>query len=108
MVEEIGVEELEQRLKDGLPTLLVDVRQEWEHELAALPDSLLIPLGQLPHRADEVEPEEGTLVVVYCHHGVRSLTGAVILSSQGIERAVSLAGGIDAWSEIVDPDVPKY
>lgn len=108
MVREITVTELEARLRKGEPTCLVDVRQPWEHELAKLPGSVLVPLGELPARHDEIEPAEGALTVVYCHHGVRSLSGAAFLERLGFAGVVSLAGGIDAWSLEVDPDVPRY
>jgi rhodanese-related sulfurtransferase len=67
---------------------------------------VLIPLGELAARVDEVQSGDAP-VVVYCHHGVRSLSGAAILRRAGIE-AVSLAGGIDRWSVAVDPNTPRY
>jgi adenylyltransferase/sulfurtransferase len=85
----------------------VDVRQPWEHETCALPGSVLIPLDELPARLDEVTPPKDALVVAYCHHGVRSLSAAVLLERAGI-AAFSLAGGIDAWSRDVDPLLPRY
>lgn len=105
---EIDVRELHRRLGEGEPTLLVDVREPWEHQLASLPGSTLIPLGTLYARAREVAPPAGTLVVTVCHHGVRSLSGAAILEQAGIAHVASLAGGIDAWSRLVDPQVPRY
>jgi rhodanese-related sulfurtransferase len=111
MIRQINVRELKKRLDAGEPTYLVDVRQPWEHETAAIPatvaDHVLIPLDQLADHVDEVTPPEGALVVAYCHHGVRSLNAAHILSQAGIE-AVSLAGGIDMWSLQIDPNVPRY
>jgi len=106
-VRQITVRELSERMAAGQPTYLVDVRQPWEHDTAALAGSLLVPLGELVERIDEVAPPEGALVVAYCHHGVRSLSAAALLARVGIE-AVSLAGGIDAWSREVDPGVPRY
>ena len=108
MAREISVEDLSLRLERGERPLLVDVRQPWEHELARLPDSLLLPLGELPSRAAEIRPAPGQLVVCYCHHGVRSLHGADVLSRAGLSDVVSLAGGIDAWSLQIDPSVPRY
>ena len=108
MVREISVDDLSRRLERGEEPLFVDVRQPWEHELARLPGSLLLPLGELPSRAAEVQPAPGQLVVCYCHHGVRSLHGAAVLSAAGVPGVVSLAGGIDAWSEQIDPSVPRY
>ena len=107
MVRQIDVNELKALLDGGGNVWLLDVRQPWEHALVALPQSTLIPLDQLGRRASEVVPGEGGLVVAYCHHGVRSLHAAQLLSLQGIE-AVSLAGGIDRWSSEIDPALPRY
>ena len=104
---EITPQELAARLRRKEPVLLLDVRQEWEHQTARLPGDVLIPLPELPARLDEVQPTPGQLVVAYCHHGVRSLSAAAILRNAGIE-AVSLAGGIDLWSRAVDAGVPRY
>ena len=91
---------------DARPALL-DVRFPDEHAWVALPDSVLIPLPELDERADELEALRGRPVVVYCHHGVRSLDGAAYLLSKGLE-AVSLRGGIDLYSRQVDPSLPRY
>jgi rhodanese-related sulfurtransferase len=108
MVREISVDDLSGRLERGERPLLVDVRQPWEYGLARLPGSLLLPLGELPSRTAEVRPAPGQLVVCYCHHGVRSLRAAEVLSGAGLAAVVSLAGGIDAWSLQIDPSVPRY
>lgn len=105
---QVGPHELSARLAAGESVYLVDVRQPWEHEAAALPDSVLIPLHELPARAGEVRPPPGALTVVYCHHGIRSLRAAAFLEQAGLPDVVSLAGGIDAWSLEVDPSVPRY
>ncbi|MCY1015305.1 rhodanese-like domain-containing protein [Pyxidicoccus sp. MSG2] len=86
---------------------LLDVRFPDEHAWVALPDSVLIPLPELDERADELEALRGRPVVVYCHHGVRSLDGAAYLMARGLE-AVSLKGGIDLYSRQVDPTLPRY
>jgi rhodanese-related sulfurtransferase len=108
MVAQITPRQLADRFAVGEPVYLVDVRQPEEHAYAALPDSTLVPLGELPARAAEVRPPAGALVVVYCHHGVRSLTGAAVLAQAGVGPVASLAGGIDAWSRLIDPAVPRY
>jgi adenylyltransferase/sulfurtransferase len=108
LVRQIQVRELAAKMAAGEPVYLLDVRQPWEHETAALPGSVLIPLDELVARAGEVRPPEGALVVVYCHHGIRSLSGAALLEQMGIANPLSLAGGIDAWSHHVDPKVPRY
>ena len=106
---EIRPEELKRRLEAGEQVYLLDVRQEWEHQAARLPfPDVLIPLQELPARLDEVHPQPGQLVVAYCHHGVRSLSAAAFLRNAGFESAVSLKGGIDLWSQVVDASVPRY
>jgi rhodanese-related sulfurtransferase len=87
--------------------VLLDVRFPDEHAYVALPGSVLIPLPELDERADELESFRGRPVVVYCHHGVRSLDGAAYLRSRGLD-AVSLRGGIDLYSRAVDPSLPRY
>ena len=108
MIHQIQPAELKARLDAGEPVYLVDVRNPDEHGYCHLPESLLIPLPELPGRVQEVEPPENSLVVVYCHHGIRSLTGAAILGQAGHVSVASLAGGIDAWSRLIDPQVPRY
>jgi adenylyltransferase/sulfurtransferase len=108
MIKEITARQLAMRQENGESFYLLDVRQPEEHALAALPNSTLIPLGQLPARAEEVKPPEGVPIVVYCHHGVRSQHGAAALLRLGHRDVYSLAGGIDAWSVEVDPAVPRY
>jgi rhodanese-related sulfurtransferase len=87
--------------------VLLDVREPWEFQAASLPDSLLMPMGDVTSRAHaELDPDAH--IVVLCHHGQRSLSVAMWLRGQGFERAQSLAGGIDAWSRVIDPRVPTY
>jgi rhodanese-related sulfurtransferase len=108
MIPQITVAELKRMRDAGEPVYLVDVRNPDEFAYCRLPDSLLIPLPELAARVEEVEPPAGASVVVMCHHGVRSLRGAAILRGAGHENAASLAGGIDAWSRLIDPAVPRY
>jgi rhodanese-related sulfurtransferase len=105
---EIDPRQLAEMLRRGEPLFLLDVRNGWEHELARLPDHALIPVQELGARLDEVRPPPGARIVCYCHHGVRSLTAASILRQAGFSGALSLAGGIDLWSRLIDPSVPRY
>lgn len=84
---------------------IVDVRQPWEHALARLPGSRLIPLGELADRAGELDP--GQPVATYCHRGVRSRFALAILRDLGFRDLAHLTGGIDAYSHL-DPTVPRY
>ncbi len=100
--------EIAARLRGGDPVFLLDVREPGEHEFVALPSSVLIPLGELAHRADELSSHQNSEIVVYCHHGIRSARAVGFLRSIGFPKAVNLAGGIDRWSTDVDPALPRY
>ncbi|HKI34612.1 MAG TPA: rhodanese-like domain-containing protein [Gemmataceae bacterium] len=108
MVTQIAPPDLAAKLRAGEAVYLLDVRQPSEYQVAALPNSVLIPLNELPARTAEVAPPAGALVVVYCHHGMRSLRAAAFLEQTGVANVASLAGGIDAWSCEIDPSVPRY
>lgn len=108
MIPQISVQELAAKLAERESVYLLDVRQPEEHAIAALPNSTLIPLDTLRGSVGNFEPPPDTLVVVYCHHGIRSLTATWILQEAGIRQVASLSGGIDAWSRKIDPTVPRY
>jgi rhodanese-related sulfurtransferase len=103
---QISAKEVNERVGRGDKLLLVDVREQWEYDLAKIPGAKLIPLGTLPANLNTLlEADE---VICYCHHGMRSLDAAVWLRQQGVESAKSMAGGIERWSVEVDPQVPRY
>ncbi len=104
---EITVLETKQILDDGQNVWLVDVREPEEHAVARLEQAVLIPMGSVPRRLMEFEDRDEA-VIVFCHHGVRSLQVAAWLRERGVENVQSMAGGIDAWSRQVDPGVPRY
>ena len=104
---EISPEAFAQQRNQPVSPILLDVREPWEYQTAALPNSLLMPMGEVPSRAHtELDPDAP--IVVICHHGARSLNVALWLRDQGFAHAQSLAGGIDAWSRTIDPEVPRY
>ena len=105
---EISPRDLAMHIENGQTVRLIDVRQPWEAKLSQLANSLLIPLNELPVRAPEIPTDPATLTVVYCHHGVRSLSATEYLRRLGHANVLSLAGGIDAWSCEVDPALPRY
>jgi rhodanese-related sulfurtransferase len=107
MIQEITAKQLAARMDAGECFYLLDVRQPAEHALAALPASKLIPLNELPARFREVQVPEGHILVVYCHHGIRSMHGGTFLAQHGFSP-LSLSGGIEGWSVEVDPTVPRY
>ncbi len=104
---EITPEEVKMKLDQGNKFTLLDVRELWEFETANLDGAKLIPMGDIPARANqELDPEHH--IVVICHHGVRSMNVTAWLRQQGFEKAQSMRGGIDAWSRVVDSTVPTY
>ena len=104
---EITPEELKAKMDSGEELTLLDVREPQEYEIARIEGSKLIPMGDVPMRANqELDPDD--YIVVICHHGVRSLNVTNWLRQQGFERAQSMRGGIDRWSRTVDPKVPTY
>src|SRR2546430_16629170 len=100
---EIEPQQLAEKLRRGEPIYLIDVRHDWEHQLARLPDQAVIPLHELPARLDEGQPGAGAEVVCYCHHGVRSLSAAAFLRQAGFEKAMSLAAGSRPWPRVTRP-----
>jgi len=104
---EITVSQLQQHLTSTNPPLLLDVREPWEYDTAHIEPSTLIPMNEIPARAFKELDEEQNILVL-CHHGARSLSVAAWLRNQGFEQVQSVAGGIDAWSRLIDPSVPRY
>jgi len=105
-VREITPRELAAKLARGEAFDLLDVREPHEFQLARIPGARLVPLGAFALAVPSLDPERE--VVVHCHHGVRSAAAAEYLQAQGFRRVWNLAGGIDRWSEEVDPAVPRY
>jgi len=100
--------------ESGPAPLLLDVREPWEFALAAIHvdglRTLHIPMNEVPGRLDELLDAQGRTqpVVCICHHGMRSAQVVAFLERQGFDAAYNLAGGIHAWSEQVDPSLPRY
>ena len=103
---EVTPREVSERLERGDKFLFVDVREKWEHETARIEGAVLIPLREIPANLPHLA--EAREIVLFCHHGMRSLDAAAWLRSQGVEGARSMAGGIDRWTTEVDPLVPRY
>jgi len=105
MIEEITPTALKQRLAERHPPLVLDVREGWELEIARLPGTVDIPMGEVPQRLAELPRERE--VVVMCRSGGRSLKVAQYLDRQGY-RVANLTGGILAWAQDVDPSLKTY
>jgi len=106
---EITPEQVRQRLDAGESLHLIDCREPHENALTRIEGSELVPMRTIPGALVKLrhEANQATLIV-YCHHGVRSLNVVHWLREQGIEACQSMAGGIDAWSLDVDPSVARY
>lgn len=104
--EELTPTELKAELDSGKKLVVVDVREIHEHQIGNLPFAQLIPLGTLPGRLGELDPEAD--IVVHCKSGMRSAKACGILREAGFKHVRNLKGGILAWSDQVDPSVPKY
>jgi rhodanese-related sulfurtransferase len=106
-MEEITATELKQRLDKGEDIQIIDVREPHEYQIGQIPNSRLIPLGQVLNRMDEIDPNRET--VMHCKMGGRSAKAIDALQRAGFTgRLINLKGGITAWSNEVDPSVPKY
>jgi len=108
MPQEISAQELAARIQQGKPLQIIDVREDWEREIAKIPGDVHIPMNTIPQRVADVKAPAGGEVVIYCHGGVRSMMVAGFLEQNGMPGVLSLSGGIDAWSCEVDPTVARY
>jgi rhodanese-related sulfurtransferase len=104
---EITPKEVKRQIDSGKPPRLVDVREPFEFEHARIEGAELIPTRSVPKALPLFEEEEGP-IVVFCHHGQRSMQVVSWLREQGVENCQSMAGGIDRWSREIDPAVPRY
>ncbi|MCG3126809.1 MAG: Sulfurtransferase [Phycisphaerae bacterium] len=105
-VNEVSPADVRRRLDQRERLVLLDCREHDELRLARIAGAVHIPMGDIARRAGELDPD--VECVVFCHHGVRSRSVAAFLQQQGFARVSSMRGGIDAWSEQLDPSVPRY
>ncbi len=104
---EVSPVELQALLDAGRQVRLVDCREPYEHAICRIEGAELIPMRLIPQYLPDLALEARP-VVVYCHHGVRSLNVVDWLRRQGVVNCQSMAGGIDLWTTLVDPAVPRY
>ncbi len=107
----LSATDLQTKLAAGVSLVLLDIREDFERDINRIPTTGAdhhIPMGEIPTRlAEVVELTASCPVVIYCHHGVRSMTVVRWLAARGVTNLVNLDGGIDAYSK-VDPTVPRY
>ncbi|MBY0587949.1 rhodanese-like domain-containing protein [bacterium] len=103
---QISPEELKSRIDSGNPPFILDVRNPDEFALGRIIGSSLIPLGELPARLGELDPDSE--IVVHCKMGGRATQAQIFLQQHHFRDVKNLTGGILAWSEKIDPSIPKY
>ncbi|MCW3096352.1 MAG: Dinucleotide-utilizing enzyme involved in molybdopterin and thiamine biosynthesis family 2 [Chthonomonadaceae bacterium] len=104
--EEINVTQLKARMDSGEHLTVIDVREPYEYAIARIPGTKLIPLGQIEERAGELDPNKE--IILQCRTGKRSADALNRLKAKGFTNLKNLVGGVTAWSEEIDPSVPKY
>jgi len=105
---EISVTAAHARLAAPAPPRLIDVREEDEFAFARIPGAELLPLSQWPAIAAEKLTDPAQPLLIVCHHGGRSGQATAFLLQNGFADVTNVAGGIDAWSQEIDPSVPRY
>ncbi len=103
---QIDVETLNRLRREAASVHVLDVREPWEQDICAIRPSVDIPLGELHQQIGSL-PADGVLVVL-CHHGMRSLRATLWLREKGFQSAVNLDGGIDAWADRIDRTMVRY
>lgn len=107
-IPEMTVYELKAKMDRKDDFILLDVREPFEYEIAKIPGSRLIPVGQLPNRLNELEPFKDKEIVAHCKMGGRSAKAVELLLNSGFKKVWNVVGGIAEWSNKIDPAVPKY
>ena len=105
-IQAISPQQLQDLLQQQPDTVLLDVREDEEVALCALPHHTHIAMNRIPLCHNKL-PDD-VPIVVYCHHGIRSLNVARYLENAGFEQLYNLSGGIDAWAQAIDPTMPRY
>ncbi|WP_417393087.1 rhodanese-like domain-containing protein [Gimesia sp.] len=105
---ETDCQTVKQKLDSDHPFLLLDCREQDEHTLVNIPEARLLPMSEIQNRITELDDQREAEIVVYCHHGMRSLQVATWLQQQGFTNVKSMQGGIDAWSCEIDNTKQRY
>jgi sulfur-carrier protein adenylyltransferase/sulfurtransferase len=103
---EIDVVELKQKIDRGDNFVLIDVREPHEYKICSIPGREADSAGRVPKHVGEFDPEAD--IVIHCRSGMRSAKACAVLRQNGFQHVRNVVGGILAWSDKVDPSVPKY
>ena len=106
MIQRLNPEEAKYILDKDKNVRLIDVREEWENNKARIKNSELMPLSGFVKMSESLNKEQK--IMVYCHHGIRSLQVCNYLQKLGFNNLINLEGGIDAWSKKIDGSIPVY
>lgn len=98
--------QLKSYLGQATSPLLLDVREPWEFDICSIDNSILIPMGQIPTKLEQLNPQQE--IVVICHHGIRSAQVCHYLEHQGFDQLINLSGGVEAWARDVDINMAVY
>ena len=96
------------RLDTGESVLLLDCREQDEWDLVHIDGATLLPMSEIQQRVGELEHHRGSEIIVYCHHGGRSLQVAMWLRQKGFSNACSMSGGIDVWAQEIECGMARY
>ena len=105
---QLSVVDAHQMLSSENPPFLLDVRTPGEVQIASIPNAHVIPLQEIPYRYEEINSEKDGPMIIHCHHGMRSMQAAMFLQTKGFSKLYNLTGGIDAWSQSIDPSIARY
>ncbi len=105
---ETDCQTVKQKLDASEDFLFLDCREQNEYDQVHIEGTMLLPMSEIQERVGELDEHRDREIVVHCHHGGRSLQVAGWLVQQGFADAKSLAGGIDLWSQVIDPALPRY
>jgi len=96
--------------KNGMPPLLLDVREPWEFEYCHIENSVLIPMGELASELESLQDEidHDREIIMICHHGIRSRQMGYYMEQAGYKNITNLDGGVEAWAENVEPTMKRY
>jgi rhodanese-related sulfurtransferase len=113
MATETGLELTPQEIRtlqqSNEPLVFIDVREPGEWALTRIEGAVLMPMGTIPANIASLENHaDDAALIVYCHHGMRSLQVVAWLRERGVLPCYSMTGGIDRWSREIDPSVPRY
>lgn len=105
---EVDCQAVKRKLDAGEKFVFLDCREKDEYATACISGTVLIPMSELVDRIGELQSHKDDEIVVHCHHGGRSLRVTNWLRQNGFPKAMNMAGGIDQWSQVIDPSVPRY